>query len=127
MPERFELGTLPYEVMAGVTAAVDFIAALGTVTGTRRQRLMAASRLIDDQELALRERIEAGLRGFGGRLWEHSRASVRTPTLFFTFPERDASTVSRFLAERDVLVPAGSFYAYEPFRARTCPWTPGCG
>ena len=28
VPERFELGTLPYELMAGVTAAVDFIAEL---------------------------------------------------------------------------------------------------
>ena len=121
VPERFELGTLPYEIMAGVTAAVDFIAGIGTVTGTRRQRLMAASRLIDDHELALRERIEDGLRGFGGRLWEHSRASVRTPTLFITFPERDASSVSRFLAEHDVLAPAGSFYAYEPFRALNLP------
>jgi cysteine desulfurase family protein (TIGR01976 family) len=29
VPERFELGTLPYEVMAGVTAAVDVLAGLG--------------------------------------------------------------------------------------------------
>ena len=28
VPERFELGTLPYELMAGTTAAVDFIASL---------------------------------------------------------------------------------------------------
>ncbi len=33
MPERFELGTLPYEIMAGVTAAVDFIAGLGPGPG----------------------------------------------------------------------------------------------
>ncbi len=30
VPERFELGTLPYELLAGVTAAVDFVADLGT-------------------------------------------------------------------------------------------------
>ena len=29
VPERFELGTLPYELMAGTTAAVDLIASLG--------------------------------------------------------------------------------------------------
>ena len=28
VPERFELGTLPYELLAGTTAAVDFIASL---------------------------------------------------------------------------------------------------
>ena len=33
VPERFELGTLPYEIMAGATAAVDFIA--GIAPGVR--------------------------------------------------------------------------------------------
>jgi cysteine desulfurase family protein (TIGR01976 family) len=43
VPERFELGTLPYEFLAGTTAAVDFLAGLDTsATGTRRQRLNAA-------------------------------------------------------------------------------------
>ena len=44
VPERFELGTLPYEIMAGVTAAVDFIAGLAPAVGTRRDRLVAANR-----------------------------------------------------------------------------------
>ena len=35
VPERFELGTLPFELLAGTTAAVDFIA--GLVTGGDRQ------------------------------------------------------------------------------------------
>ena len=29
VPERFELGTLPYELLAGTTAAVDYLAGLG--------------------------------------------------------------------------------------------------
>ena len=33
VPERFELGTLPYELMAGTTAAVDFIASLADLDG----------------------------------------------------------------------------------------------
>ena len=28
VPERFELGTLPYELLAGTAAAVDFLASL---------------------------------------------------------------------------------------------------
>ena len=47
VPERFEFGTLPYEVLAGATAAVDFIASLAPDTGTRRERLLAANELID--------------------------------------------------------------------------------
>jgi cysteine desulfurase family protein (TIGR01976 family) len=117
VPERFEFGTLPYEIMAGVTAAVDFIAGLAPAVGTRRDRLVAAYRLIDDHELELRRRIEAGLDALGGRVVVHSRAAERTPTLFFTFPAHDAFEVSRFLADRDILAPAGSFYAHEPFRA----------
>ena len=74
VPERFELGTLPYEIMAGVTAAVDFIAGLAPGTGTRREGLIAANDLIHDHELVLRRRIEAGLAGFDGRVSVHSRA-----------------------------------------------------
>ena len=33
VPERFELGTLPYELLAGTTAAVDFLAAAGARLG----------------------------------------------------------------------------------------------
>ncbi|WP_256461086.1 cysteine desulfurase-like protein [Blastococcus sp. PRF04-17] len=38
VPERFELGTLPYELLAGTTAAVDFLAGLSPTPGTRRER-----------------------------------------------------------------------------------------
>lgn len=121
VPERFELGTLPYEIMAGVTAAVDFIADLAPFAETRRERLAAAYELIDEHELDLRRHIEGGLSGFGDRVTLHSRAVERTPTLFFTFAAGDAAEASRFLAERGVLAPAGSFYAHEPFRALKLP------
>lgn len=116
VPERFELGTLPYEVMAGATAAVDFIAGLGRGE-TRRERLLAANESIDEHELRLRGRIEEGLAAFGERVTLHSVAADRTSTLFFTLADRDAGDAFRFLAERDVVAPAGSFYAHEPFAA----------
>ena len=116
VPERFELGTLPYEIMAGATAAVDFIADLGEGT-TRRDRIAAANEAIDEHELRLRSRIEEGLAGFGERVALHSIAADRTSTLFFTFRDRDPHDAYRFLAERGALAPAGTFYAYEPFRA----------
>ncbi|WP_405216944.1 cysteine desulfurase-like protein [Agrococcus sp. Ld7] len=116
VPERFELGTLPYEVMAGATAAVDFIAGLGD-GDTRRARLIAANEAMEEHELRLRGRIEEGLAAFGERVTLHSVAADRTSTLFFTLADRDASDAFRFLAERDVVAPAGSFYAQEPFAA----------
>ncbi len=120
VPERFELGTLPYEVLAGATAAVDFLADLpgaGSGGGTRRERLVRSHEAVAEHERALRERLEAGLAGFGDRIVLHSRAADRTPTLFLTFPGRRSADVARGLLERDVLAPAGSFYAVEPFRA----------
>src|SRR4051794_861500 len=62
VPERFELGTLPYELMAGTTAAVDFLAALapGDAAG-RRDRLVASPTAPEGAEDAALARPPAGL------------------------------------------------------------------
>jgi cysteine desulfurase family protein (TIGR01976 family) len=120
VPERFELGTLPYETLAGVSAAVDFLAAIAPGTGsTRRARLAHSLAAIDSHELALRERLELGLVELG--LVVHSRAADRTPTLLVTIPGRRAWDAYLFLAERQVSAPAGSFYALEPFSRLALP------
>jgi cysteine desulfurase family protein (TIGR01976 family) len=116
VPERFELGTLPYESLAGTTAAIDVIAGLGTVTtGGRRDRLRSAFAAIERHEGALRERLEAGLAELPG-VTLRSRAAHRTPTLLLTFDHRDAADAPPFLAARGVHAPAGSFYAVEASR-----------
>ncbi|BDX35043.1 cysteine desulfurase-like protein [Mycobacterium antarcticum] len=115
VPERFELGTLPYELMAGTTAAVDFIAGMTDATGSRRERLVASLRALELHEDALRHRIETGLRRLPS-VRVHSLAARRTPTLLLTFADRAAAEVSAALAEQDVNAPAGSFYAYEASR-----------
>jgi cysteine desulfurase family protein (TIGR01976 family) len=115
VPERFELGTLPYELLAGTTAAVDFIAGLAGDAGERRQRALGSMRAVDEYEDGLRHRIERELAGMDGvTVW--SRAAHRTPTLLLTFADRSVQDCYRFLAERGVNAPAGSFYAYEPAR-----------
>lgn len=116
VPERFEFGTLPYEVMAGATAAVDFLAGIapGGAT-TRRERLRASYAAIHDHESRLRRRIEGALAELGEWYEVHSRAADRTPTLLATVAGGRAAEASRFLAARGVHAPAGSFYAYEAF------------
>jgi cysteine desulfurase family protein (TIGR01976 family) len=117
VPERFELGTLPYEVMAGATAAVDFVAGIAPGNaGDRRARLRASLHAVDEHELRLRQVLEADLADLGSAVVIHSRAADRTPTLLLTLPGRRTWEAYEFLAGRDVLAPAGSFYAYEPFR-----------
>ena len=111
VPERFELGTLPYEIMAGTTAAIDFTATLGD-GASRRERLVAAHADIERHEASLLAILEAALAELPA-VTVHSRAAVRTSTLLLTFESHDAVAVSRFLAERDILVPASNFYAIE--------------
>lgn len=112
VPERFELGTLPYELMAGTTAAINFLAGFGAATGSRRERLQASLKLVEQHEDRLREQIEAGLSELPG-VTMFSRARRRTPTLLATFAGVQSSAVSEFLAQQGVNAPASSFYGYE--------------
>ncbi|HZX02767.1 cysteine desulfurase-like protein [Kribbella sp.] len=113
VPERFEFGTLPYELLAGTTAAVDFIAGLGGSGSTRRERLVESLRLVEEHEDALRDDLEARLAAIPGvTLYGH--AANRTPTLLFTLEGHTPAEVAEHLAAAGVNAPAGSFYAYEP-------------
>jgi cysteine desulfurase family protein (TIGR01976 family) len=118
VPERFELGTLPYELLAGTTAAVDFLAGLAdgtggdTASGDRRSRLRASLAAVHAHEQPLRERIEDRLAELSG-VTIRSRAASRTPTLLVTFDDRDPAEAYRWLAERRIAAPASAFYALE--------------
>jgi cysteine desulfurase family protein (TIGR01976 family) len=116
VPERYELGTLPYELLAGTTAAVDFLAGIAPGdAATRRQQVLASMAAVEAHEDGLRADLEAGLAELPGvTLW--SRAGHRTPTLLLTFADRDPADAYRFLAGRGVNAPAGSFYAIEASR-----------
>jgi cysteine desulfurase family protein (TIGR01976 family) len=118
VPERFEFGTLPYEILAGAAATVDFLAALDPAPAdTRREQLTGSLAAIHDHETSLRARLQAGLGGFGDAITVHSQAPDRTPTILMSLEGRDARDAHAHLATRKVVVAAGSFYAYEPFLA----------
>ncbi len=119
VPERFEFGTLPYELLAGVTAAVDVLAALDAEAAgaamSRRNRLVASYAALHEHEAGLRAQLEEGLAELPGvTVW--SRASRRTPTLLMTFDGHAASDITRSLATGRVLAPSGNFYALEVSR-----------
>ena len=119
VPERFELGTLPYELLAGTTAAVELIASL-VPAGTRRQGVLDSMAAVEAHEDRLRERIEERLTQLPG-ITLRSRSKHRTPTLLLTFADRPAADVYRHLAALGVNAPAGTFYAYETARALGLP------
>ncbi len=113
VPERFELGTLPYELMAGVTAAVDFVAGfVGDGSGSRRQRILDSYAALEEHEDALRARLEPALRALPG-VRVYSNAPLRTPTLLFSIEGLDSQEVYRALAAENINAPAGNFYALE--------------
>ncbi|TWP46520.1 cysteine desulfurase-like protein [Lentzea tibetensis] len=103
VPERFELGTLPYELLAGTTAAVDFLESLG----------MDA---LEAHENALRDRLEAGLREIPDIKIYGSPERDRTPTVLFTAEGEEPQEVYRRLAAHNVNAPASHFYAIEASR-----------
>jgi len=123
VPERFEFGTLPYEMLAGVAAAVDYLSTLGITADTnsslsaapRRERLRDAFARLEKHEDQLLARLEAGLADLPA-ITVHSRAQHRTPTLLLTIDGRDTLDAYEFLATRGVDAPSSNFYALEASR-----------
>jgi cysteine desulfurase family protein (TIGR01976 family) len=115
VPERFELGTLPYELLAGTTAAVDYIAGLASDAADRRTRVLESMRAVEKYEDELLGQLLDGLRGIHG-VQICGTPRRRTPTVFFQVAGRTGREVYKHLAAAGVNAPAGSFYAIEASR-----------
>ena len=113
VPERFEFGTLPYEIMAGVTAAIDFIAGiLPNQSGSRREQIVASMTAMERYEETLFTYMDKQLRALP-KIKVYSNASHRTPTAFFTLDGINSVDVYQHLASRNVNAPASNFYGLE--------------
>ncbi|HEX4690745.1 MAG TPA: cysteine desulfurase-like protein [Solirubrobacteraceae bacterium] len=99
VPDRFELGTLPFESLAGVRAAADYLLSLD----------WPAVRAAEDELLAL---ALDGLRAMD-HVTLHGTAARRAPTLMFTVDGRPSAEVARALAGEQIAVWDGNYYAYE--------------
>jgi selenocysteine lyase/cysteine desulfurase len=116
VPERFELGTLPYELLAGVTATVDFVADLASAdSGARRDRVVESMQRVEAHEDVLFERLLSGLGAIDG-VRTYGAPARRTPTALFSVEGRTGREVHEALAARAVNAPASSFYALEASR-----------
>ncbi len=115
VPERFELGTLPYELLAGTTWAVEFLANIAGGSGSRRERIVTSMDLVEEHEHGLFLELESRLSTFDG-VSLYGRARHRTPTLLFSINGVSSAEVSERLAALNVNAPAGNFYALEASR-----------
>lgn len=115
-PERFEFGTLPYELMAGCTATIDYIANMVDGSGSRRQRIVNSMAAAEKYEEELFEYMESEIKAIPGvTLYGH--AENRTPTLYFNLKGVAGAEVHKHLAGVKVNAPASNFYALEVSRA----------
>lgn len=107
VPQRYELGALPVELLDGVVAAVDHLAGLSeSATGTRRQRLIASLRATAEYEHRLFMLLDRRLRATSGVTVLGSPAQ-RVPLLSFAVDGRKAAEVGDYLKSRGVSVWTG--------------------
>ncbi len=99
IPDRFELGTLPFESLAGVRAAADYVLDVG-------YEAIAA------HERELLDAVLPGLDAIDGVI-VYGRAANRAPTLMFNVEGHTSAEVATALAEREVAVWDGNYYAWE--------------
>jgi cysteine desulfurase family protein (TIGR01976 family) len=99
---RFELGTSQHELLAGFVAAVAYVDSLGW------DAIVSHERELGERFLAgLPEEVELyGLRTMDGRV----------PTFCFNVPGRSAEAVAMALAESEVAVWHGDYYAVETMK-----------
>ncbi len=116
VPERFEFGTLPYEIMAGCIAAVDFIAEMAPGNGvTRREKIVNSMNALEKYEDELLEYLESSVAALPG-VTMYGHAKHRTPTIYFSFAGHDSVGIYKAMALKSVTLPASNFYALEVSR-----------
>jgi cysteine desulfurase family protein (TIGR01976 family) len=99
VPDRWELGTLPFESLAGVRAAADYVlSADWDAVRAHEEALLAAA-------LGALEAMP--------HVTVYGAARDRAPTIMFNVRGRTSEDVCAALAEREIAVWQGNYYAWE--------------
>ena len=120
-PDKWETGTQNHEGMAGVTAAIDYLAGIGVEYGgarsgdSRREKLTAAWSVIGVYERVLTERLVSGLLSVPGihiyGLTEREDWDRRVATVSLRKQGTTPEQLARALAEENIFAWNGNFYA----------------
>ena len=111
-PYRIETGTLNHAAIAGVDAAVQFLASLGN-GNSLREKLVSAYQSIAADEYALAAKLYAGLKKLDGvtPIGQDFSSTSRTPTVSFTMKGKTPEEVCTQLARKNICAWDGHFYA----------------
>jgi selenocysteine lyase/cysteine desulfurase len=110
-PGKWETGTQAFESLVGVTAAVEYLAGLGT-GDSRRERLESAFDAIKSHEDGLSDRFLSGISEIPGvTLHGPGAGQERVSTFAITLDSRSPQDTARELANRGIYTWAGHYYA----------------
>ena len=128
-PRRFHMGTPQYELLVGVTEAINFIASVGEeyakcfvdkragLTG-RRRNIVAAMEAFDKYESGLALQLRNGLRDIPGvHVYGPAEGEARTPTVVFTVDGFTTDEVAAMLGNRGINSWHGDYYAVQIMKA----------
>ena len=111
-PYRWEQGTLPFELLAGVEAAVEYLADLSSVKGTRRDQLTDAYRRIENYELKLALQLTSGLKSIPSITnYGPPVDGRRVPTFALNVEGVASLSVVKQLALKNICAWSGNYYA----------------
>jgi len=125
-PDKFETGTANHEGIAGVRAAIDYLASVGEKYGApytaqfqafkgRRLQLKTALAAVKAYERDLFTRLIHGLRDIPGAhiygITDVARFGYRTPTVAFTLPAATPREIAERLGRERIYVWDGNYYA----------------
>jgi cysteine desulfurase family protein (TIGR01976 family) len=119
LPDRWETGTQLHELIAGIAAAVEYIAELGRrcdpSVPDRRAALQAAYRATRQHEMALLSQLIPGLLAIPGLqffgITDPQRFSDRCSTVSVCLPNHKPVEIAAFLGDRGIFTWDGNYYA----------------
>ena len=119
LPGKWMTGTQNHEGIAGALAAVNYLADLGRQASpdavSRRPALLAAFDAIAQHEQGLTRELQRGLAELPAvKVWgiaDPKRLHQRAPTFSITHQRLKAQDVAEYLADRNIYVWHGNFYA----------------
>ena len=119
IPDRWETGTQAHELIAGIGAAVEYIAGLGRhcdrAARTRREALAAAYRTTVAYERHLIARLIEGLQAIPSvkiyGITDSGRFEERCSTLSLRIGDHPPQSIAEFLSRRGIFTWDGNYYA----------------